>query len=468
MSGDSDVRGSTRGSAMKTYRRVLLAAAVVAVVALAGVLDSRGAIADDRVVQVAIDVDVAGNESNVLGTTEDCNTAPIAVGETFDVDVVVRDIPEYVPSDPPGVNPKGGVAAVEFDLIFDPSVVHVVSVQGFDGPSILAADGAYLPTVFADYDNTENDIRQPPPGVTGNVRIALVDASLEFESGSGVATRVTLQAVGSGVSRLELQTGYLQKRAPSVYASDTTEYQVTSSNATIAVGASCPTGTPGPFPTASPNGPPDRTPAPPTAAGTFDIRVEPATVEVGQDVTLNIRADIGTPGMGSFFVQLNLVNATFISCSSDFTCEDHTHESDTVDIAEQRGHLRTGDIHIAAVTVQVNGPGIVAQFGELALRDYNGAPLEPLTVSNRYVTTSGVTPPPTPSPTPTLAPSSTATQTAIVSPTSTATATPLITPGDFPRGGGMSANGRGLALISVGAGVAALGAGFWLARRRLG
>ena len=115
------------------WQAFLLTASLVAV-AFAGLAESPGADADDRVVQVAIDMDVAGNGDNVLGATQDCNATPLQIGETIDVDVVVRGVPPHDAD-----QYAGGIGGFEFDFLFDPSVLEVTLVHAFQGPTILKA-----------------------------------------------------------------------------------------------------------------------------------------------------------------------------------------------------------------------------------------------------------------------------------------------------------------------------------------
>lgn len=126
--------------------QVLLFTASLAALALAGLASSRDADADERVVQVEIDVDVTGNGDNVLGPTENCNATPLQIGETIEVDVVVRGVPTHAPNEYPS-----GIGGFEFDFLFDPAVVQVNEVQIPNGPSIVKAEGSFAPFVYLDY-----------------------------------------------------------------------------------------------------------------------------------------------------------------------------------------------------------------------------------------------------------------------------------------------------------------------------
>lgn len=438
----------------------------LAAVTLAGLAGSLGADADDVTVQVAIDTNVAGNGDNVLGTTEDCNETPLQVGDTIDVDVVVRDVPMYVPPSTSGGGfSHTGLGGFDFNFLFDHSVVEVTAIQAYDGPSILKAGGQPMPFVIRDYDAREDGIREGPPGVTGNVLLTMLDGSLNYEGGDGVLTRISLKAVGEGVSRLELQGGYMQSRTPNMFSSDTLTYAVTSSNASMAVGdASCVNGTPGPYPTAT------KVPFPiasrPTdAPAGYSIWVEPATVTVGEDVVLAIKAMATDPGIGYYFFQLLLGNATFVSCANEAQCV--SNGSGIIDVTEFTGGSRTGNVTLADVTVHVDGPGIVAELVSVGIQNPSGQFVSSLVVGNRYVTTVGVTAPPTPSPTRSLTPTPTAPPMATAT-SKPAAPTPIVTPANFPPAGGAPGSGISVTIwAALLGGAFALSGGYVVARRRV-
>src|SRR3990172_696592 len=103
---------------------VAFAGAMVLAALLLYVEHSPAAHATHVPVEVAIDVDVAGNEANTLGPTESCNATPLAVGETGEVDVVVRGVPpvELVSDHPFEETITHGISGYGFDLLFDPAV----------------------------------------------------------------------------------------------------------------------------------------------------------------------------------------------------------------------------------------------------------------------------------------------------------------------------------------------------------
>src|SRR3989304_3324345 len=136
-------------------------------------------------VDVAVDTGIAGNTANSLGTVETCNSIA-AVGDTLEIDVVVRGVPPYDPG-----SGSGGLVGFQFDLLYDPTVVNVV---GFDARMMLTADGEAMLFSLSD----------PVPDNDGDFLAAALDFSTSYESGDGVLIRITLQAVGNGTSLLDL------------------------------------------------------------------------------------------------------------------------------------------------------------------------------------------------------------------------------------------------------------------------
>lgn len=199
-------------------------------------------------VQVAIDVNTSGNGDNALGPTEACNATPLQVGDSLDVDVVIRGVPQYEPgasSEPYGRN---GIAGFGFNFLFDPAILQVNGVQAFDGPTILKAAENTIKLVGLDYDGRDPSSREGPAGTTGNVRVDMFGGvpAQPLPSGDGVLTRITLQAVREGTSRLDLTA---DGAAPFVMLSASgVGYEIANSPASVVVGeVSCANPTPSPF-----------------------------------------------------------------------------------------------------------------------------------------------------------------------------------------------------------------------------
>jgi hypothetical protein len=439
-------------------------------VALGLLAGSPSTLADAATVQVAIDVDVAGNEDNVLGPTESCNEAALQVGETIDVDVVVRGVPEYA-----NALRSGGIAGFAFNLLFDPDVVRVDRVHTFNGPTILDAISSSVTLTIVDYDYALLAGRQLPPGTTGNVEVTMLDGAGQYESGDGVMTRVTLTAVGAGTARLGLRLDYRNWPKPEIFSGDTTEYVVESTDAALVVGAGSCLATPPPFPTPTPRVTFGPTPSP--FPGAYTIWLEPDSIPLNQEATVFVKASAEGPhaAIGSYSIEVSLTGAQYVGCESDSSCQ---LLGDRVDVYRSSSEWLIGEVTLAAITLRADRMAVIAAMGEYpTLLDPNGKGL-PVTFGNRFVTTVGVTPPPTPSPTrsatatPTQTPAITSTLTPTASPPSTGSETPtpttVMTPVDFPRGGGRTSYASSDAAISATSmGILALSVGFWLARRKV-
>lgn len=186
---------------------------------------------------VGIDADPSGNAATSLGSLEACRE--VASGETFEVDFYVLDVP-------PLQDEKGGVMGFSYNLKFNPDVVHVVTIEN----DWLTQSGGETTVInFLDGDATNEPNNDPFPGTTGNVRVDNIDLSLTIEDGSGVLSRVTLLAVGTGTSDLALSDDQVASDAPLIIShavpinnTEGAAYAIKSvQNGRIVVGGSCAT-----------------------------------------------------------------------------------------------------------------------------------------------------------------------------------------------------------------------------------
>ena len=223
---------------------------------------------------IGMDADPSGNGATSLGSVDSC--VSVSSDTTFDIDLFVTDVAELL--------------AWDIYFTFDPSVVNVV---GRDVNMFLAANAGSQDPVF--------DLSDALPDSSGRYRAAAADIECipetpgPCESGSGVLARLTLEAVGPGLSPAAIPL-YLGlglgptlvdvegQRLGDVNGDELFDGPV--SNAWIAVDQECPseppppptpwptpspTATPSPTPTATPTVPPD-TPTPTPPLGTVNLR----------------------------------------------------------------------------------------------------------------------------------------------------------------------------------------------------
>jgi len=160
---------------------------IVVASALLGTVTTQGAHGQDAVPLVAVDASTGGNGPRAVGSIEECVSA--VVGQAVEVDIVVPA---------PGVPVNRGVAAYQFDLLYDPDVVWV---QADDGDMLL--DQAPGSNVIA--------IADPKPDSNGRYVSWGVDfgpSGIEpagsSEVGGGVLARLTLSPRSTGASALTL------------------------------------------------------------------------------------------------------------------------------------------------------------------------------------------------------------------------------------------------------------------------
>jgi hypothetical protein len=143
--------------------------------------DSAGA---EPAVSVGVDVDIdddgdtiPDNTATSLGSIEAC--IEVDSGAALDIDVYIKDLPPATPLR--GFN-------VAFN--YDPTVLNVT---GVDVQQFLATGGSTLVPML-----------DPLPDSDGDYGAGALDTSGPHESGEGVLVRLSLQAVGTGVSQANL------------------------------------------------------------------------------------------------------------------------------------------------------------------------------------------------------------------------------------------------------------------------
>ncbi|MBI3976485.1 MAG: hypothetical protein HY334_08855 [Armatimonadetes bacterium] len=218
-------------------------------------------------VTLGVDADSAGNTATSLGSIQNCRT--LSTGDTFEVDVFITDVE--------------ALTGFEFRLRFDSKVLKVTAA---DDSLLLAATSGSSIVSFT----------EGPPGATPGVfRVAAADfgemGSTE-ESGSGVLTRITFEALSKGTSSVSIGDPKLVATVgndPAVPIGPTEEGSQTFIgpvfSANVAVGQSC---TPPPSPTPHPALSGAATPEPDVTPGPGTPAAEPGQGTPG--------AEEGTPG----------------------------------------------------------------------------------------------------------------------------------------------------------------------------
>lgn len=249
---------------MKFVGWVLAGLSLAAAVSLAAVLGG-GQTAAQGPVTMSLDADPTGNTATSLGSTESC--VSVSTGDKFEVDLFITNVADLVAWE----------AYFEYDMT-------VVNVVGRNVMMFLAEEPGSR--VF--------DLSETLPDIDGRYRMSVVDIaeSSTPESGSGVLGRLTLEAVGGGVSPAniflldidsdgKIDSGPFLTSAAGEPIGDIDGNGVFDgpiSHAQIAVDTACPGGVPAPSPT-TPVASPSPTPsaqATPEATATA-IRTETAT-----------------------------------------------------------------------------------------------------------------------------------------------------------------------------------------------
>jgi hypothetical protein len=153
-------------------------AVVLAHVLLAGSAPGYRSAAAQQAVSLAVDADPSGNTATSLGDTDQC--ASLATGDSFQVDIVVRDVEELL--------------GWESYIIYDASILKLTDR---DVRLFLAANAGS--NVF--------DASDAPANANGRYRVAAADIADPPvpDSGSGVLARLTFDALAPGVSLISLR-----------------------------------------------------------------------------------------------------------------------------------------------------------------------------------------------------------------------------------------------------------------------
>jgi hypothetical protein len=222
----------------------MLTATMLAPAAWAGVDLARGEDTAQDTVSIGVDVEPAGNTVTSLGPVDACIS--VSTGDTFQADIFVTDVADLL--------------AWETYFVYDVSVIDIVSR---DVMMFQAANAGSQ--VF--------DVSEGLPDIDGWYRIAAVDLAEPPapDSGSGVLARLTLKAIGPGVSPASLSPIDVNNDGTidlGPFLRDTEGESISDldgdgffdgpiSNAEIAVDTVCPAGTPVATPTV-----PDASPSP--------------------------------------------------------------------------------------------------------------------------------------------------------------------------------------------------------------
>jgi hypothetical protein len=221
--------------------KVPLAAAVLAGVMLAAIAGTDGAFgrtesAAQVSIAIGIDADPAGNTATSLGPIDSC--VSVSNGETFQVDLFVTDVVDLL--------------AWEAYFAYDMTIVNVLDrdVEMFQA---------------ANPGSNMFDVSESLPDIDGWYRVAAADLAEPPapDSGSGVLARLTLKAVGPGVSPASLSPIDLNGDGTIDLGPFLNDFQGEpigdldgdrffdgpTVNAQIAVDTACPGVTPGPSPT---------------------------------------------------------------------------------------------------------------------------------------------------------------------------------------------------------------------------
>jgi hypothetical protein len=213
------------------------------------------------------------NDDTVIGTIDNCFQLS-AIGDTLAFDLVVQ-----------GVDAEDRIAGYQVDIDFDPSVINIIGVTDVDAAGSTPPDNVSIISRLqsgggAGFQSLSEFVADWNPDTDGSFETVAQDATAvpnsdpanRHEDGEGVLSRITVEAVGAGVSPLLIPGplgGIPSNGVPEliIIAGDGpyVALPIPVENvgvAAISVGQVCvaPTPTPTPTPTATPTPTPTPTP----------------------------------------------------------------------------------------------------------------------------------------------------------------------------------------------------------------
>ncbi len=220
----------------------ILLASVMSLLLAASLVLPEGDTAAQGPLTLAVDADPTGNTATSVGNIDDCLS--VDLGDTFDVDIVIENV--------------ANLLGWESPFVYDKSILEVVNINV---------------RLFQAANPNSNVINasEAPPDRDGLFLMGAADVSKATDNGSGVLARLTLQAVGTGVSPASIpQVDFNNDGTPDLgptlaalifgaieHLGDTNGdnlFDGPTDHARIAVGLPCtaatPTPTPAPTPTA--------------------------------------------------------------------------------------------------------------------------------------------------------------------------------------------------------------------------
>jgi hypothetical protein len=365
-------------------KRVLCQGTLTRLLIVAGLLGALSLLYGGGVGQASpaaslgIDADPDGNTATSLGSIDDCLS--VAVGATFNIDVFITDAEDlqvwhaFVRYDPSVVN----ITDRDVEMFLDAAPGSDVRDYSYGDPGLSGA-----------YDLLASDVADDPP----------------HESGSGVLARLTLTAVGPGLTAVAIEDPVLWGYPLHLITVDSV------ANAWVAVGEECPgeaPPTPTPTPTPVPTPTPTPTPTPPPSPG-LGVDVDPSgntatslgpidfCLSVSSGTTFDIdivvegatRLRVWNVGFGYDPSVVNVVGRgiqMLLAANPGSDVVDHSYgdpttsgayELSAADVSEEESAHESGSGVLARLTLEAVGPGLSpAALSELFLLAFPAQPLE--------------------------------------------------------------------------------------------
>ncbi len=173
------------------------------VLALGGAVVATPNVAGQGAPIIAIDMEITGNDDSTVGAIQDCAELSVP-GDTLTFDLIIQ-----------GIDTADKIAGYQIDIDYDASVITVTNVIGVDGTptdQLTGGPAAGAVSILSRIDSLGGthflNLSEMVPDSDGSFTAAAIDGTLDpfppgnHEDGDGVLARITVEAVGTGVSPL--------------------------------------------------------------------------------------------------------------------------------------------------------------------------------------------------------------------------------------------------------------------------
>jgi hypothetical protein len=140
---------------------------------------------------------IAGNDDTTIGTIDDC--ASINVDDTLTFDLIVK-----------GIDNADRIGGYQVDIDYDPAIISVTGVIDADAAGSTTPNDVTIVSRISSVGGIGFLHNSDWFSVANSMTLSAIDATISpaypgmHESGDGVLARVTVTAIGAGITNLDI------------------------------------------------------------------------------------------------------------------------------------------------------------------------------------------------------------------------------------------------------------------------